>query len=199
MTLKALMVDVDGVIIVRPDGRPWTSSLKADIGLDPAILQANFFAPHWPDVLLGRVDLHDRLRAVLAEIAPHLTTQALVDYWFAKDAHLDHALLGDLAVVRARGVQLHLATLQEHHRARYLWDDLDLKSRFDAMHYAADLGCRKPDPAFFRAIEARTGFAPSEMLLIDDGAHNVEGALACGWRAVLWDGSCRLAQVLAEA
>lgn len=199
MSLKALMVDVDGVVVVRPGGRRWDADLMADLGLDPDRLQQAFFARHWGDILFGRADLHERLAPVLTEIAPHLTAQALVDYWFAKDSHLDAVLLEDLAVVRRAGAELHLATLQEHHRARFLWDGLDLKSRFDAIHYAADLGCGKPDPAFFRAIEARTGLAPAEMLLIDDGVHNVEGARACGWRASVWDGSRRLAEVLADA
>lgn len=199
MTLKALMVDVDGVIVVRPAGQPWNWNAKADIGLDPDALEARFFRRHWPEILLGQADLHERLALVLAYIAPHLTTQVVVDYWFAQDSVLDEVLLQDLAAVRTAGLALHLATLQEHHRARYLWETLDFKSRFDAMHYAADLGVRKPDPAFFRAIERRTGFAPSELLLIDDGAHNVEGARACGWRAALWDGSRRLADILAEA
>lgn len=199
MTLKALMVDVDGVVVVRPDGQPWNWNAKADLGLDPDALQTAFFSRHWPDILFGRADLHERLALVLAEIAPHLTAQTVVDYWFQRDSTLDAALLDDLADVRTTGLALHLATLQEHHRARYLWETLDLKSRFDAMHYAADLRCGKPDPAFFCAIEARTGFAPAEMLLIDDGAHNVEGARACGWQAALWDGSRPLAEVMSEA
>jgi putative hydrolase of the HAD superfamily len=193
------MVDVDGVVVVRPGGRRWDADLTADLGLDSEQLQDAFFGRHWGDVLFGRADLHERLAPVLAEIAPHLTSKALVDYWFAQDSHLDGVLLEDLAAVRRAGAELHLATLQEHHRARYLWEDLDLKSRFDAMHYAAELGCGKPDPAFFRVIEARTGRAPAELLLIDDSVKNVEGARACGWDAVLWDGSRRLADVLAEA
>lgn len=193
------MVDVDGVLITSPGGRLWSHDLEADLGLDPKVLQARFFAPHWEDVILGRADLHDRLGPVLAEAAPHLTSQALCDYWFQKDAVVDEALLDDLAALRAEGVAVHLATVQEHHRARYLWDTLGFRRRFEAMHYAADLGRRKPEAAFFRAIETRTGLTPAELLLLDDKAENVEGARACGWRAALWDGSARLAEVLAGA
>jgi putative hydrolase of the HAD superfamily len=196
--VKALMVDVDGVLVTRPDGRPWSWNMQADLGLDPQLLQSRFFTPHWPDVMYGRADLHDRLGPVLAEIAPHLTSQAVADYWFANDANLDHGLLKDLADLRDTGVALHLATVQEHHRARYLWDTLGLRDRFEAIHYSADYGCGKPDPAFYHAAAARTGFAAQDLLLIDDRASNVEAALACGWRAALWDGSRRLAQVLAD-
>ena len=189
------MVDVDGVVVVpRPGG--WAAEMEADLGVSAATLQAHFFRPHWDDVANGRAALHDRLAPVLAEHAPHLTSQTLADYWFAKDAQIDHALLADLADLRATGVQLHLATVQEHERAAYLWDVLGFRHRFDAIHHSAALGCGKPDPAYFAAVEARTGFAPTDLVLIDDRAANVEAARAAGWGGVLWDGTQRLAEVL---
>jgi putative hydrolase of the HAD superfamily len=193
--LRALMVDVDGVVVVPPPGG-WAVTLEADLGLPPAVLQEHLFAAHWGDVILGRADLRDRLCAVLATHAPHLSAERVMAYWFEKDSLLDHVLLADLAAVRSNGLQLHLATVQEHRRADYLWTTLGLGERFDAMHYAADLGAKKPDAAFFHAIAARTGFAPAEMLLIDDKAENVEAARAAGWGGVLWTGRDRLAEVL---
>jgi putative hydrolase of the HAD superfamily len=197
--VKALMVDVDGVIVHPAHPGGWAERLEADLGLPVAELERAFFAPHWNDVALGRADLHERLAPVLAEIAPQLSTQVLTDYWFEHDARLDTVLMDDLARLRAGGIELHLATVQEHHRARHLWETLGFRAQFDAMHYAADLGCAKPDPAFFRAIEARTGFAPGDLLLIDDRVNNIEGARACGWGALLWDGTRRLSEILLEA
>ena len=198
MTLRCLMVDVDGVVIVpRPGG--WGAEMEADLGLSIATLQARFFEPHWPDIMLGRAGLHERLAPVLATHAPHLTSRAVADYWFERDAQLDEALLADLAALRASGVQLHLATVQEHERAAYIWNRLGLRDRFDAMHYSAGLGCAKPDPAFFAAVRARTGYAPADLALLDDKAANVEAARAAGWRGILWDGTRRLAEVLADA
>ena len=188
MPLKALMVDVDGVVVVpRPGG--WAADLETDLGLPVATLQAHFFKPHWDDIANGRARLHDRL-------APMLTSQALADYWFARDAQLDETLLADLAALRATGVALHLATVQEHERAAYLWETLGFRDRFDAIHYSADIGCGKPDPAFFAAVEARTGFAAADLALIDDRPANVEAARAAGWGGILWDGTQRLADVL---
>lgn len=198
MTIRALMVDVDGVIVHPAHPGGWAERLEADLGLKAEDLQAAFFRPHWEEVMLGRADLHDRLGPVLQDIAPHLTSQTLTDYWFSRDARLDETLLEDLAGLRAKGLPLHLATVQEHHRARYLWTRLGLSERFDAMHYAAELGAAKPDPAFFRAIEARTGFAPGELVLLDDRPGNVEAARACGWAAALWHGTCSMAGVLIE-
>jgi putative hydrolase of the HAD superfamily len=191
------MVDVDGVVIVpRPGG--WAARMEADLGLSYATLAEHFFTPHWEDVVLGRADLHERLAPMLAEHAPHLSCDALTTYWFEQDAQLDTQLLADLAALRGSGVAVHLATVQEHRRAAYLWETLGFRERFDARHYAADLGCAKPDPAFFAAITERAGFAPQELLLLDDRADNVEAARAAGWRGALWDGTERLDAVLAR-
>jgi len=189
------MVDVDGVVVVPPPGG-WSATMEADLGLAPATLQARFFAPHWNDIVLGRAGLHERLAPVLAEIAPHLSSARLCAYWFEKDARLDHRLLDDLAAIRAAGTQVHLATVQEPLRAEHLWTTLGLREHFDAMHYAADLGAKKSDPAFYAAVEARTGFAASELLLIDDTPANLDVARACGWAGVHWTGAAPLPDLL---
>jgi len=146
---------------------------------------------------MGRAALRDRLDPVLARHAPHLTRDELIAYWFAKDAWLDDNLLADLAALRSRGLALHLAALQEHERAAYLWNDLRFRDRFDALHYAADLGYEKPDPRFFACIESRPGLAPTDLLLLDDRPANVEAARAAGWRGPLWDGNATLLSVFA--
>jgi putative hydrolase of the HAD superfamily len=196
--LKALMIDVDGVLITPRLGG-WAADLEADLGVSKADLAEQFFAVHWPDVVLGNAGLHERLGPVLARIAPGVSSYDLAAYWFAKDSVVDYQLLDDLALVRARGVEVHLATVQEHERAAYIWDRLGFRGQFDAMHYAADLGARKSDPAFYAAVEARTGFSGAELLLIDDTLSNIEAARAAGWRGAHWTAGQRLADVLPDA
>lgn len=197
--MKALMVDVDGVVVVHPEPGGWATHLERDLGLSKAALQAAFFAPHFDDVIHGRAALRERLAPVLEEIAPHLSCDELCAYWFREDAHLDHGLLDQLAQQRAAGIAVHLATVQEHERAAYLWETMALKDRFDAIHYAADLGHAKPAPEFYAAIEARTGYAPADIFFIDDKAANVEAARARGWNAAVWTGQDRLADLIARA
>ncbi|WP_091736308.1 HAD family hydrolase [Phenylobacterium immobile] len=196
MTLKALMVDVDGVLIVHPPGQRWDDHLHRDLGLERDALGRAFFAVHWPDVELGRADLYDRLRPVLATIAPHLPAETLTAYWFEKDAALDHDLLADLKAARETGLVLHLATVQEHHRARYLWDTLGFRDRFDAIHYSADVRSKKPQPEFYDEVARRTGFASHEIRLIDDRLANVDAAVAAGWSGFHWKRGSRLAEAL---
>lgn len=186
--IRAIMLDVDGVLVRHPDPRGWSVALEDDLGIAPAMLQDAFFAVHWDDIIHGRASLRERLEPVLRTIAPTVPYATLVAYWFGHDAHLDTSLLSEVDAIRAGGTPVHLATVQEHERARFLWEDLDFRSRFDGLHYAADLGCAKPDARFYRSIEARTGFRPDALFFVDDKIANVAAAIACGWAAAHWTG-----------
>ncbi|MBL0371717.1 HAD-IA family hydrolase [Rhizobium sp. KVB221] len=196
--IRALMVDVDGVLVCgRPrDGLPWAADLKADLGIDPAQLHSEFFLPHWTEVVLGRVGMEVRLAVALRKIAPHLHPDEFIKYWFENDARINVALLDELERKRRAGMRVYLATNQEHLRARYLLDTLGLGPHFDDVFYSAAIGSRKPDPAFFQHIARSSRHAPAELLLIDDTAANVAAAETAGWRAVHWSGDCSLASIL---
>jgi putative hydrolase of the HAD superfamily len=199
MPIKALMVDVDGVVVVQPQLNGWATNLERDLGVSQARLQESFFTPHFTDIVTGRAALRDRLAPVLAEIAPAVSCDVFIGYWFGNDAHLDQGLLAQIDDMRAKGMRVELATVQEHERAAYLWTTLGLKNHFDAINYAADLGVTKPSPEFFHAIEARCGLASDDIFFIDDKATNVDAARALGWHAAVWDGNRTVLDLMTEA
>ena len=192
------MVDVDGVLIRHPAAQGWTVNLERDLGVSPATLQEVFFKPHWDDVVHGRAALRDRLAPVLREIAPTVSCDHVIRYWFSNDAHLDRQLLGALGTLRHAGVEVHLATVQEHERANFLWKRMKLENNFDGMHYAAALGYSKPDVGFYRSVEEATGLLPNQIFFIDDREPNVIAAQECGWTAAVWTGQETLANLIAD-
>jgi len=193
--MKVLMVDVDGVV-VRPKSGRWDRNLELDLGLSPERLRAEFFERYWDDVVHGRAALEASLQTVLQRLAPNLSVRELISYWFRMDAELDLDLISELKGLRASGVELHLATNQEHERAAYLWRDLELRSVFSAMHYSADLGWSKPSPEFYAAVVERTGIEPAGLTLLDDRMENVLAAREAGWRSLFWDGKTPLSDLL---
>lgn len=198
MKPTVLMVDVDGVVVRHPDPSGWSACVEEDLGVPRLALQTRFFKPCWDDVVHGRAALRDSLAPALAEIAPHVSCSRLIAYWFEGDAHLDKALLLQLAAVRASGVPLHLATVQEHERASYLWNTLKLRDLFDDMHYAAQLGVSKPSQDFYAAVEERVSLPASAIAFIDDNEENVEAARARGWNAALWTPGATLSALIPE-
>ena len=193
------MLDVDGVLLRgRPaDGLPWATGLEADLGVSPAALHEAFFAVHWAEIVVGRAGLMERLRPALARIAPGVSAERLVEYWFAQDSRVDEGVLADVAALRGRGVAVHLATNQDHLRGAWL------RERFaglvDGVQYSAGLGVRKPDPGFFARAAAAVGVPAAGLMLVDDTAANVAAARAAGWQAALWDGRARLAGLVGPA
>jgi len=64
---------------------------------------------------------------------------------------------------------------------------------FDACVFSNEVGLRKPDPAIYRHVEGLSGQPPARHVFVDDMAENVEGALAAGWRGIVFRGveDCR--------
>jgi putative hydrolase of the HAD superfamily len=91
-----------------------------------------------------------------------------------------------LSALRSR-FRLVVATNAAESRAaqvRQALDRVGLGGLFSAVFTAAELGARKPDPAFFAAIQSVLGLDPQSVLMLgDDYTVDVLGAKQAGWRA----------------
>lgn len=73
------------------------------------------------------------------------------------------------------------------------WDRMAHTPEFPAIYAlqrkfaSQELHLQKPEPAIYRAVEEATGVGPESIVFFDDGAHNVAGAVACGWRGCVID------------
>jgi len=65
------------------------------------------------------------------------------------------------------------------------------------MIFSSDIRATKPSDAAFAAAEARLGVGGDAVLLIDDGAANVQAARRRGWDAILFTGNAALGAELA--
>ncbi|GGA97535.1 haloacid dehalogenase [Brucella endophytica] len=193
------MVDVDGVVIIQPEGREhWADNLERDLGVPVADLRREFFQPYWEEIIVGRAPMAERLAAALTKIAPRVHCEDLISYWFEKDSQLDSVLLNDIAACRDSGLRIYFATNQEHMRAAYLMEGLGLSRYVDGIFYSGSMGCRKPQRNFYRAVEIRMDLNRSEILLIDDTLANVEAAREAGWTAVHWTNGMSLPAIVAR-
>jgi putative hydrolase of the HAD superfamily len=199
--MTVLVLDLDGVVVRgHPDGGRWDKDIAHDFGMTPEHLQARFFQAHWRRIEIGEADLFDVLHEVWPQLECGGDPRTFVDYWFGKDSRLDTDVLALVDAWRADGRKAYLATVQEHHRAKYIWETLGLHEHFDGMLYSAALGVKKPDAAFFeRAIAKIAATSPDEILFLDDRTDNVAAATAAGWRAFLHKDAGDLRRAIAEA
>jgi putative hydrolase of the HAD superfamily len=144
LAIEALMVDVDGVLVEgRPEDGPHShTSVEEDFGFTSATLHAQFFAPYWEDIVLGRAELMEHVSTALQKIAPHVSPAQFVSYWFERDSRLVTPLLPELSVARSAGLRVYLATNQEHLRAAYLMERLGLADHVDGIFIPRGLAPR---------------------------------------------------------
>ena len=180
--MKLIAWDFDGVLNRGHQGGfvEWQQTFEADLGVSAAAFTDFMFSgPRFSEVLTGQRDL-------LALLCDYVTTHAvprapedLLDYWLSKDANADHQVLGWLAACPIPGV---IATNNEGRRADYIWHRMGFSARLQHIFASGHMGVKKPDPAFFAQIEAWSGHAPSDILLIDDAEKNITAAASRGWQ-----------------
>lgn len=60
-------------------------------------------------------------------------------------------------------------------------------NHFDEEYISAHLGCVKPDPAIYAALEEGTGLKGSDLIFADDKPENIAAATARGWKGHLFE------------
>lgn len=180
MKIKAVLFDADGVVI-HPRMQ-FSRYLEEVFSISPHLTR-DFFTGVFNDCLAGRADLPAALPPYLQQWGWPGDLSDFLRLWMAKDDCPDLRLLARIQQMRASGLLCGLATLQEKTRAAYMRADMGFSRRFDRLYFSCELGCLKPDPAFYRKIEQDLGFTGPEILFWDDDPRNVRAARSLGWHA----------------
>jgi putative hydrolase of the HAD superfamily len=187
-----LALDVDGVVLdPQRGGRGhWTGELSARYGITRAQLRDSFFAPYWPEVIVGRRAIEPTLAVSLRRMGVTQSAEDVLACWFEADFVPVLEVVTAARSWAAEGVTVVLATNQEHRRVAYLRDQLDALLPVSDVLYSADLGFEKHDDRFWVLAGARLGVSDADPppLLVDDDLRNVETAQQCGWSGVHFTG-----------
>jgi putative hydrolase of the HAD superfamily len=189
MAIRALFVDIGGVLEVSADGREptfafeaiiaaWERRLSLDEGKLLAWLESKSEAG-----LVGAITYED-WRAGLCALMPSVDLESfLADFWRVYLGSLN----GELAMwLRAQRPRFKTALLsnsfvgaREAEEARYGFSDLT-----DDIVYSHEVGVAKPDRRIYEIACERLGVAPAEAVLLDDVPSYLEGATAAGMKTV---------------
>jgi putative hydrolase of the HAD superfamily len=107
----------------------------------------------------------------------------VLDAWLRGTTRGATTLLDDL-LTRGHRTACLSNTNARHWELMSRWGaDEQLWSRLQLRYASHELGLRKPDPAIYAAVEARSGVAPAQIVFFDDLIENVLAARTRGWRA----------------
>jgi len=182
--VDALLFDLGAVIIDIDFDRVFTRwALHA--GCDAASIKARFrHDAHYERHERGEIDAAAYFASLRSSLGIDLSDAQFNDGW-------QEVFVGEIAgmpaLLRRAGAKLPLfvfSNTNAAHHATWSRRYADVLGLFQRVFVSCQLGKRKPDADAFRAVAAAIGVPPSRILFFDDALENVEGARACGMRAV---------------
>lgn len=178
--LKALFIDLDGVIRIWP--RSIVDEAEKAAGLPQGtIFQATFRPELVTQAITGQISDEVWRQQVIVDLAakyPSGDAALAVKLWSKSSGEVDQAMLALVQRVR-QTVPVTLIT-NATTRLPYDLDQLGLSDAFNHMINSSSIGFAKPSPEIYQAALELNGIRPEEALFVDDRKENVEGAVQVG-------------------
>lgn len=179
MTIQTVLFDADGVTQYN-----WVFMERMSKLLNGQATLEEISDVEHPN-LTGERDFDADLRAFVAEKGLDADVEDMYAIW--NDIEPDPEVLAMMAELRAKGVDVYLATNQQPERGQYMVDHLELYPDVIRQFHSWQMHLAKPDPAFFQAIIDELGLDPSTTLFMDDLQANVDAARSVGLNAEFHD------------
>lgn len=193
--IKAVVFDMGGVIVKLGP----LEDVLAGAGLAPEEIWERW-------ILSDAVRLHESGKCEVDEFATRLIAEFQVDLspeeFMAQFVAFPQGLFDGaedmVAAVTARGVTTGvLSNTNKMHWTEQI-DHERIQALFNKQYLSYAMGLLKPDADIYEAVIADLGFAPAEILFIDDNQVNVDGATAVGMSGGLAKGPDEATKVLQE-
>lgn len=182
--IKYIWFDADGMLIKR-EGY-FSERIIHEQSIDKQAVEA-FFKNEWTDIVVGKVDLKESLSPYLKSWGWNQGIDALLDYWFVSEHHLDEAVIKAVEYLRSQEMLCCLATNQEQYRLEYITNQMGFGQLFDKIYSSCTIGAKKPSEAFFDYIWHDLDKPAKDTILFwDDLPPNIKAARRFGIRAELF-------------
>jgi putative hydrolase of the HAD superfamily len=179
--ITTVLFDADGVI--QRGTQDWAARLHSMVAGDGEGFVNDLMLSEGP-ALVGKEEFRDAVAGVLKRWHVTVSLDEVLEpwSWFAAEP----LVVELIQKLRQAGIKCHLATNQHAYR-RDVMQERGYGDWFDQSFYSCNLGLRKPDPAYFRAILSAIDVPASSVLFVDDVPANVEGARSIGITAEVYD------------
>ena len=185
--IRNVLFDMGGVLL-HFDPKVFIARLGLADPADGQLLEREIFrSVEWVQLDRGEISDEEALSRMLARIPERLHAEAvtLFENWDEPRLAVEEncALVRDLNAA-GYGVYLLTNASLQHHK---YWPKLPVSQVFgDRVFLSAEHHVIKPDPAFFEQALAMFGLKAGECVFIDDVPLNVEAAVRCGIRGIVY-------------
>lgn len=182
-SIEAVVFDL-GKVLVDFDHSRALRTLHERLGAEAAAaLTVAVMQGHIDRFESGRCDSHGFYRNVCGAGTERLPFEAFCGIYCDIFAPLE-PMIEAHAQLRRRGMPVFLFSNTSPLHYDYCRARFPFLADFDAHVLSFRIGCAKPEPESYAAVEAATGRSGGALLFIDDRPENVEGAAMRGWRVI---------------
>ena len=182
--------DADSVI-VRPES--WFITPAAERYGVPRDQFMTLIRSEFQRCISGELEL---LPPLLEQWRVTIRVDAFIAAWLEHEHTIDTDLLGQIQRIRATGLKCYLGTNQETNRVQHMKHDMGPEAALDGVFVSSELKAKKPDPRFYKRVQALPKLPAFQIALWDDNSSNVAAALGAGWHAEIYTTFGRFEQQL---
>ena len=179
-TTKAVLFDVDGVLILAP--RMFSEIYCEKYGKELEQLKTFYISKEFQDALIGKMDLKDAIEIHQDKWQWDGDLDELMNEWFEGENYPNENLLEVIDEVRKAGTKVYIVTAQEKYRAAFLRDKI-FAGKYDGFLPSCDIGFPKHTTDFWREIIKRVDEEPANITYFDDKLSLVQLARSLGINA----------------
>jgi beta-phosphoglucomutase len=185
MTIKAVIFDMDGVLI---DARDWHfQALNEALGLfgfriDEKLHDSQFDGLPTRiklDILSNDFDLPRSLHPIIQDVKQNRTLRIAAEKCFPSTQHL--LLLGRL---KHEGMKIGVATNSIRQTAEYMLEYAGISKYLDSLVTNEDVSHPKPDPEIYQMTCSLLQVEPRETLVFEDNENGIRAATLAGCQVV---------------
>ena len=185
--IKHILFDM-GNVLIRFDRKIFLDRLDLSQGDKELLLREVFSAVEWAKMDRGSMTEATAWESMCKRLPErlHKAAQEMVFRW--DEPLIPIAGMYELVEeLKRNGYGIYLLSNASTRQHAY-WLRIEASRFFDGTLISADEHVMKPQPEIYNLCVERFGLKAEECFFIDDMAHNVEGAMFCGWQGAVFHG-----------
>ncbi len=140
----------------------------------------------------GAIDFYEMYRRIFAEAGLNVADEDLTELreydlssWVA-EKRADTLELMTRAKAAGKKVAILTNMTTDFYEEFFVPGCAEFRALADVEVVSQKVGVSKPDPRIYAIVEERLALPPEKLVFFDDTQVNVNGAIACGWNALLY-------------